>query len=218
LPIILKSEGNGVYMNKKIISFSNRYPTRKRLLDITLSLPLLSLSLAIIGLTSVIIKLTDKGPVFHRQKVVGEKGAVFIMYKMRSLPLDFEVKYGINIVNVDLLKHTTAIGRFIRKTSIDELPQLLNVLKGDMSMVGPRPELTSFTKIYQDTYKDYTKRNNFRPGITGLAQINGRKLLHTNIPLKLKYDLEYIDTWSSLRDLIILLKTIPYVISCKNSM
>jgi undecaprenyl phosphate N,N'-diacetylbacillosamine 1-phosphate transferase len=152
------------------------------------------------------IKTEDRGPVFFVQERVGKDGKLFRMYKFRSMVVGAEKK-GLGVfVNTDD-ERITKIGKFIRKTSIDELPQLINVLKGEMSIVGPRPTLEYQVERYN---KEQKRRLLVKPGITGWAQINGRN--NMTWPEKIKLDLWYVDYWSVGLDLKIIFKTFLSVV------
>jgi len=152
------------------------------------------------------IKTEDRGPVFFVQERVGKNGKLFRMYKFRSMIVGAEKKgLGVFIRTDD--ERITRIGKFIRKTSIDELPQLINVLKGEMSIVGPRPTLEYQVKRYNEEQK---RRLSVKPGITGWAQINGRN--NMTWPEKIELDLWYVDHWSIGLDLKIIGRTIWFVL------
>ena len=193
----------------------------KRAFDIVVAgATLIALSPLIVAV-AIAVKLESPGPVVFRQQRVGKDGATFSMLKfrtMRSGPQDaddgsapvpqvsdfssyvFDPLYG--------GKQYTRIGRFMRSTSIDELPNLINVLRGEMSIVGPRPDVPELVAQYP---AEYRRRHSVRPGITGLAQITGRSSL--TYEEMMLYDLEYVDHHSLLRDLVILAKTLPAVLS-----
>jgi undecaprenyl phosphate N,N'-diacetylbacillosamine 1-phosphate transferase len=148
------------------------------------------------------IKAEDRGPVFFVQERVGRNGRLFRMYKFRSMVVGAEKKgLGVFVSTDD--ERITKIGKFIRKTSIDELPQLINVLKGEMSIVGPRPTLEYQVERYN---KEQKRRLLMKPGITGWAQINGRN--NMTWPEKIELDLWYVDHWSIGLDLKIIGRTI----------
>ena len=151
------------------------------------------------------VKLTSRGPVFYRQERVGLNSKPFNMLKFRSMPVDIEkdgVQWGGSAT-----KTTTRFGQFIRKTSLDELPQFLNVLKGDMSIVGPRPERPMFVEQFKEDIPDYMKKHLVKAGITGWAQVNGWRG-DTDLKTRIEYDLYYIENWSLWLDLKIILLTI----------
>jgi lipopolysaccharide/colanic/teichoic acid biosynthesis glycosyltransferase len=142
----------------------------KRLIDILISLAVLVLLSWLLLLIAGLIYLYDRGPVFFRQTRVGLGGREFGMYKFRSMVVDAEKRGGYATADRD--PRITPVGRFIRKTSIDELPQVINVLKGDMSIVGPRPNVPAQLPLY--TSEEWRRRHSVRPGITGLAQATFR--------------------------------------------
>lgn len=175
----------------------------KRALDIIGSLVLLILVSPIMIITSIIIKCTSKGPIIFKQNRVGLNKKIFTMYKFRSMKVNCSEKTGWT-TNNDPRK--TKFGSFIRKFSIDELPQFLNVLKGDMSLVGPRPELPHFVETFKDEIPLYMVKHQVKPGITGLAQIKGYRG-DTSIKKRIQYDIYYIENWNILMDITILLQT-----------
>lgn len=189
----------------------------KRVLDFTVSLLVVIAFAPIFLLTAVLIKLTSPGPVFFIQERVGLSKRRFRLYKFRTMVADAECRmYEIEHLNevcgpVFKIKNDprlTPLGKFLRKLSIDELPQLLNVLKGDMSLVGPRPlPVRDYQRFAQDWQR---RRFSVRPGITCLWQVNGR----SSVPFEkwMELDMQYIDQWSLRLDFEILVKTIPAVI------
>jgi exopolysaccharide biosynthesis polyprenyl glycosylphosphotransferase len=188
----------------------------KRLIDATLSTVALILLSPLLVLVAVLIKLTSPGPVFFVQNRVGMNQRQFKLYKFRSMVVDAEERKGaIAHLNerdgpafkIDNDPRTTRIGRLLRKMSIDELPQLLNVLSGEMSLVGPRPPLPEEVKRYAWHFR---KRLSVKPGVTCIWQISGRN----NVPFDrwMEMDHEYIDNWSLWLDLKILLATVPVVL------
>jgi putative colanic acid biosynthesis UDP-glucose lipid carrier transferase len=151
------------------------------------------------------VKLTSPGPVFYRQERVGLNNKPFYMLKFRSMPVDTEktsVQWGGSAA-----KATTRFGQFIRKTSLDELPQFLNVLKGDMSIVGPRPERPMFVEQFKEEIPDYMKKHLVKAGITGWAQVHGWRG-DTDLKTRIEYDLYYIENWSLWLDLKIIVMTV----------
>ncbi len=175
----------------------------KRTLDIFGSIFLILLTSPLMLLSALIIKCTSKGPVIFKQKRVGLNKEIFTMYKFRSMRVNSEETTGWS-TNNDPRK--TRFGSFIRKFSIDELPQFFNVLKGDMSLVGPRPELPHFVDEFKDEIPLYMVKHQVKPGITGLAQINGYRG-DTSIKKRIEFDIHYIENWSILMDISILFKT-----------
>lgn len=189
----------------------------KRLIDLALTLLTMPLVLPIMGLIAVLIKLESPGPVFFVQDRVGLHKRVFRMYKFRSMHVGAEERLKelehLNEAEGPIFKirndpRVTRIGRFLRRTSLDELPQLFNVLKGDMSLVGPRPMSLRDVNLFDRGIQ--RKRFSVKPGLTCLWQISGR----SNLPFSrwLELDLEYIERWSLWLDLKILFKTIPVVL------
>ncbi len=189
----------------------------KRVFDFWASLALLLLLSPVLAVAALLIKLTSPGPVFFKQKRLGLNKREFLIYKFRTMIPDAEKKQReiehMNEVSGPVFKikndpRITPVGRFLRKTSIDELPQLINVLKGDMSLVGPRPlplrDYVGFDKDWQ------RRRFSIRPGITCLWQVNGRSSIGFEQWMEL--DMQYIDKWSLWLDMRILLKTIPAVL------
>lgn len=175
----------------------------KRLIDILLSLILLIVLSPIMIISALAIKLDSKGPVIFKQKRLGLGGKEFYIYKFRSMCVGAE-KGGVYSDNSD--KRVTRVGNFLRKTSIDELPQAVNILKGDMSFIGPRPPLT-YHPWPIDEYTDQQLRMfEVRPGITGWAQVNGRKAVEWNRRIEL--NVWYVDNLSLLLDLKICFMTV----------
>jgi undecaprenyl phosphate N,N'-diacetylbacillosamine 1-phosphate transferase len=164
----------------------------KPVLDIVLAVIALTLLSPIFVLVPVMIKIDSKGPVFFRQERLGRNGSVFRIYKFRSMVSD-QTHYEKPIKIYESDPRITRAGRLIRKTSIDEIPQLLNILKGEMSFIGPRPPLTWFPKRY-DEYSDFEKqRFQVKPGISGLAQTQCREIhdWEVKIPVDVEYVLNY---------------------------
>lgn len=188
------------------------YKVIKRVLDIFISLILLIILAPLLLIFVVLIKIDSRGPVIFKQKRLGKNGKVFNMYKFRSMIVGAE-KQGVYEAKRD--PRVTKVGRIIRKLSIDEFPQLINIIKGDMSIIGPRPVLTyhpwEFTK-YTDFQK---KRFDVRPGVTGWAQINGRKDVEWNKRIEL--DIYYVENMSFWLDIKIFFKTIYKVLLIKDN-
>ena len=182
----------------------------KRMLDIAVTIPAIIILLPIMIATAVAIKADSKGPVIYSQERVGLYGKSFKVYKFRSMKQDAEAKSG-PVLAKEGDSRITKVGRFIRATRIDELPQLFNVLKGEMSIVGPRPERPFFVEQYIKERPEYAYRHNVKPGITGLAQIAGK--YNTTAYDKLIYDLIYIQEVSVKTDLIIMLQTLKVLIT-----
>ena len=183
----------------------------KRIIDIILSLIILIPLLIVILIFGFFIKIEDKGPIFYCGKRLGMNKMVFKMYKLRSMKVnapDLRNDDG-TTYNSETDPRLLKIGNFIRKTSIDELPQIINVLKGDMSFIGPRPDLDSQIIYYENTGKDQTKFL-VKPGITGYAQCNGRNELDWDE--KLKLDHYYLDNICFLLDVEIFFRTVKNVL------
>lgn len=182
----------------------------KRVVDITVSLQALIITFPLFVVIAALIKLTSPGPVFYLQKRVGYQGREFNVYKFRSMVDNAEEKSGPMLAVADDSR-ITAVGRIIRVARMDELPQLLNILRGDMSLVGPRPERRTFVEEFLREIPEYRYRYLVKPGLTGLAQVRSR--YSTTAKDKLSYDLNYIINYSLLLDFKIMLETIPTVFS-----
>ena len=206
-----------IWLNKKELESKVFYYFIKRIIDILGSLiGLLVFSPIFIYVAYKIKKEDPEGPVFFSQSRIGRNGKIFKMYKFRSMCVDAEGKLDMllqhNEVEGAMFKmkddpRVTKIGRFIRRTSIDELPQLLNVLKGDMSLVGPRPPL----KREVNEYNEYAKQRLLvKPGCTGLWQVSGRN--HVGFDEMVTMDLEYISNRSFINDIKIIIKTFIIII------
>lgn len=179
----------------------------KRFLDIILSaLAILVLSWLFIIL-AIIIKCTSKGPIFFKQKRVGKDKSYFNILKFRTMRTDTPKDVPTHLLT-NPEQYITPIGRFLRKTSLDELPQLFNILIGDMAIVGPRPALWNQEDLIAE--RDLYGANAVRPGLTGLAQVSGRDELP--IPIKAKYDGEYVDNISFVKDFMLILRTVGSVV------
>jgi len=205
----------GIKLDAPNLSFGHAW--LKRLMDIVLSSLFIVLFLPLLLIVPLLIKLTNWGPVFHIQTRCGHNGRPFRMYKFRSmipeaerlLPelVDFDTIVE-PVFKIEQDNRVTRVGRIIRRTSIDELPQLFNVLKGDLSLVGPRPEEIGLVRRYNSFFRERLKA---RPGITGLQQIHCRGSL--SMLERMKYDLAYIKNPSLWLDLRILFKTVKVVLS-----
>jgi exopolysaccharide biosynthesis polyprenyl glycosylphosphotransferase len=193
----------------------------KRAMDLILCVLALPLFLPVMMIAAVAIKLDSPGPIFFMQERVGKRGRMFLCFKFRSMFVDAE-KRKAELVSqneadeiVFKMKHdprVTRVGRVIRKLSIDELPQLFNVLRGEMSLVGPRPPVPDEVDHYE---YDYCRRLEVMPGLTGLQQVSGRSELSFKRWIEL--DLQYIQEQSLLKDIEILIRTIPAVLSGKGA-
>ncbi len=184
----------------------------KRTMDVTLGACALLLALPIIPLIAVAIKLTSSGPVLFRQRRYGLNGEEITVYKFRSMTV---CEDGPVVTQATAQDHrVTAVGRFLRKTSLDELPQLINVLQGTMSLVGPRPHAVAHNEKYRRLINGYMIRHKVRPGITGLAQVNGLRGETDTVDKmaeRVRYDLEYLRNWSPWLDMKILVRSLVVV-------
>lgn len=217
---IIVNSGNGMKVRDRVIQLgrlqmldldpspmpSIGYFLFKRIFDmafssavlLVLALPMLSIALA--------IRLTSRGPILFRQQRVGRNGKVFTMYKFRTMRATSTNEGDTRWTGEDDPRRT-AIGAFLRKSSLDELPQFFNVLKGEMSVVGPRPERPHFVGKFRKNITLYQTRHHLNVGITGWAQVNGLRG-DTSIPKRVRYDLYYLHHWSMLFDMRIILMTI----------
>lgn len=194
----------------------------KRFFDIAVSATILILLSPLFLLVALLIRLDSKGPIFFCQTRVGKQGKLFFMWKFRSMYVDAEQRkknlvkqnemHGGILFKIKRDPRVTRVGRLIRKSSVDELPQLWNVLKGNMSLVGPRPPLPSEVTKY--TFYHF-QRLKVTPGITCIWQISGR----SEIPFaqQVEMDLEYINSQSFVNDIVILLKTVPAVLKARGA-
>jgi len=178
----------------------------KRALDICAALGCILLFAPVIPLIALAIRLTSRGPIFYRQERMGLDGRSFELLKFRSMVIDAEGATG-PVWTEERDPRITAAGRFIRKFSLDELPQFFNVLRGDMSMVGPRPERPYFVQEFRQHIPRYMLRHRVRAGITGWAQVNGWRG-NTSLERRIQYDLYYIENWSLTLDFKILWLTV----------
>ncbi len=185
------------------------YRIIKRFLDIIFSIILLIALSPILVICFIAVKLNSPGPAIFKQTRLCKNGKPFTMYKYRSMYVNSE-HTGTGVYSYKGDKRVTKVGNILRKTSLDELPQLVNILKGEMSFIGPRPVLTYHPWPFEEYNEKQKRRFNVRPGITGLAQVNGRKAsLWEN---RLEYDVEYADNLSFALDFKIFFKTIVSVL------
>jgi exopolysaccharide biosynthesis polyprenyl glycosylphosphotransferase len=193
----------------------------KRLLDIVVSVGILGIAAPVITVIAAAIRITSPGSVVFKQKRIGLNGRMFTLYKFRTMIEDAHERRGeiehLNEMTGPVFKakddpRITPVGRFLRKFSLDEIPQLWNVLKGDMSLVGPRPPIPEEVASY---HRWHRRRLSMKPGLTCLWQISGRNNIDFDRWMQL--DLQYIDNWSPSLDLKILLRTIPAVLSGKGA-
>ena len=186
----------------------------KRLLDLTLAMATLLLLAPLMALIAVTVRLTSRGPALYRQERMGLDGRRFQILKFRSMVEKAE-KDGARFASADD-QRVTPVGRLLRKTSLDELPQLLNIIRGDMSLVGPRPERPVFIEDFRQHFPRYMLRHRVKAGMTGFAQVHGLRG-NTSLEARLEHDLFYIENWSVWLDLKILLMTIPAVLRGKGA-
>jgi putative colanic acid biosynthesis UDP-glucose lipid carrier transferase len=190
----------------------------KRATDLVLATVALIVSSPVMLLTAAAVKLTSKGPVLFRQRRYGLNGEEILVYKFRSMTTTEDGAVVTQVTRDDL--RVTRVGRFIRKTSLDELPQLFNVLQGKMSLVGPRPHAVAHNEMYRKLISGYMIRHKVRPGITGLAQVNGMRGETETLDKmseRVRFDLEYLRHWSPWLDVKIILKTIGQVVWSRNA-
>jgi len=195
LPVISLSETPLYGINKVL----------KTLEDKVLSLMILTLLAPIMLIIAVIIKFTSVGPILYKQERVGWNNTIFTILKFRTMPVGVEDESGPIWAKVNESR-ATKVGAFLRRTSLDELPQFINVLIGDMSIVGPRPERPFFVEQFKDEIPSYMKKHMVKAGITGWAQINGWRG-DTDLSKRIECDLYYIENWSLWFDIKIILLT-----------
>lgn len=182
----------------------------KRLFDVGFSALALLVSAPIMAIAALLMKLTSSGPVLYRQDRVGQHGEEFVLLKLRTMVQDAEKETG-PVLSSANDGRVTFVGRVMRRLKIDELPQFYNVIMGDMSVVGPRPERKCFVEQFTESIPGYAARHHVKPGITGPAQVYGRYT--TDPEVKLKYDLMYVYGGTLFTDLKILARTIPAMIA-----
>ncbi|MGA7218566.1 MAG: undecaprenyl-phosphate glucose phosphotransferase [Candidatus Sulfotelmatobacter sp.] len=191
------------------------YLFQKRIFDIGFSVAILLLTLPLTLLIAATVKLSSRGPVFFVQERVGLNGRIFRMLKFRTMNAGSREEQDTRWTS-DHDPRRTGIGAFLRKTNLDELPQFLNVLKGDMSIVGPRPERPYFVERFLEEFDRYNARHMFKAGITGWAQVNGWRG-DTSIAKRVEYDLYYLRNWSLTFDLQIITMTLLRFFNSKNA-
>ena len=213
--------GDGSASAELEMTRSRVYEITKRSFDLVVGAFILVMLMPVIPLIALMIKLDTPGPVFFRQQRVGRGSRIFEFYKFRSMYRDAEKRKkefeALNEQEGPVFKiksdpRVTSVGRFLRRSSLDEIPQIFNVLKGDMSIVGPRPQMSNEVEQYLPWHR---KRLEVTPGITCLWQISGRSQISFNEWMRL--DVEYIKHRSFRTDLVIFLKTIPAVIARKGA-
>ncbi|TYQ15979.1 UNVERIFIED_CONTAM: lipopolysaccharide/colanic/teichoic acid biosynthesis glycosyltransferase [Acetivibrio alkalicellulosi] len=189
------------------------YKFFKRIFDICFSLIGFVITFPILLITAIAIKIESSGPIIFKQERIGLYGKVFRIYKFRSMSVGAE-KGGVYETKGD--SRVTKVGRIIRKTSIDELPQFINILRGEMSLIGPRPALTYHPWPYSEYTEEQKRMFYVRPGVTGWAQVNGRK--DVEWPKRIELNIEYVDKISFYFDLMIFIKTIFKVIKMEGNL
>ncbi len=201
----------------KVIEYVSRdkavFTSTKRLMDVVMSLFLIVILSPIFVIIAIIIKLTSRGPVFFRQTRVAKNDEEFKIYKFRSMHVDSERDGAVWTKDDRTDTRITHFGRLLRKSHMDELPQLINIFLGDISLVGPRPERPEFTKMLNEQIKYYDLRHSVKPGLTGWAQINyryGSSIEDTKE--KLKYDFYYIKNRNIFLDILIIAKTVAMIL------
>lgn len=181
----------------------------QRVLDIVLSILGLLVGIPLMIIFGILIKVEDNGPITYKQERIGKGGKKFYIYKLRSMRTDAE-KFGAQWAEKEDAR-VTKVGKFIRKTRIDEIPQLFNIIKGDMSIIGPRPERPLFTEEFNEEIPGFINRLAVKPGLTGWAQVNGGYEISPRE--KLTEDMYYIKNRSVLLDFKILFKTVKVVLT-----
>ena len=211
-----------IYENAITIDLSNvankasaLYSISKRTMDIVSSLVGLILLSPLFLLVAILIKLDSKGPIIFKQIRIGKNSKPFYIYKFRSMKSENEYIDDKKWTQKDDPRVTT-IGKIIRKTSIDELPQFYNIFKGDMSLIGPRPERPYFVNKFRESVPKYMIKHHVKPGMTGWAQVNGYRG-NTSIVKRIKYDIYYVENWSIMLDIRIFFKTLPALLNDKNA-
>lgn len=206
IPYMEDLEGLPVVHIRKVPLANDLNRIVKRVMDLVLGTLALLIAAIPMGIVAVIIKCTSKGPVIYKQKRVGLHNKEFMMYKFRSMEVQEEAREQTAWTTFQDPR-VTPIGKLIRKTSIDELPQLFNVLKGEMSLVGPRPERPFYVDKFKEEIPRYMVKHQVKPGMTGWAQVNGYRG-DTSIRKRIDHDLYYIENWTIGFDILILFLTV----------
>ncbi len=187
----------------------------KRIFDVAFVVVTTVIISPLLLIVAILVKFSSPGPIIYKQERVGENGKIFMIYKFRSMRSENEY--------IDDKKWTekndpriTSVGKLIRKYSIDELPQFYNIFKGDMSLIGPRPERPYFVNKFKESVPKYMIKHHVRPGMTGWAQINGYRG-NTSIVKRIEYDIYYVENWSPFLDIKIFVKTLPTLLNDKNA-
>ncbi|WP_434798935.1 sugar transferase [Terrisporobacter vanillatitrophus] len=190
-----------------IVNDSFLFKIYHRILDIIISIIGLVISIPVIIVFGFLIKKEDGGPIFYKQDRLGKDGKIIFIYKLRSMRINSETNGAMWAEKND--PRVTKVGKFIRKTRIDEIPQFLNILKGEMSIIGPRPERPTLTMEFNDEIPGFINRLVIKPGLTGYAQVHGGYEISPED--KIKEDLYYIKNRSVFLDLSILFKTVKVI-------
>ena len=199
-------------MKNKKLGLNRTQKIIKRCFDLLISIFSIIILLPIYILIAIIIKIDSKGKVLYLQDRVGRNGNTFKIYKFRTMVKDAELKTG-PVLESENDKRVTKVGKILRKTKLDEIPQFFNVLIGNMSIVGPRPERPFFADKIKKDLREFKLRETVKPGITGEACVSLG--YYANPRDKLKYHLKYIECWSLKNDIIICLKTLLFLIKQK---
>lgn len=189
-----------------------KYHTAKPCVEWVAALAMLVLLSPVIGVCALLVKLTSKGPIFYVQERVGQHGRIFKLIKLRTMHTDAEADCGPVWADGDEDPRVTRVGRILRRLHLDELPQLVNVLRGEMSLVGPRPERPHFVNQFTEQIPEYERRLSIKPGITGLAQVRtGYDRTVRDVRRKLRLDFTYIRRMCWWVDFVILFDTVVKV-------
>ncbi len=203
-----------VYTTEKIEKVERKpiYSFIKRFFDIALSLIGTVVAFIPMIMIGIAIKIDSKGSVLYKQERLGKNGKSFTLYKFRSMHMDAE-KNGLQWAEANDPR-VTRVGRFLRNTHLDEIPQLINIITGDMSIIGPRPERAEFYKVFEQYIDGFSQRLLIKPGLTGLAQVNGG--YNIGPEEKIVFDIEYIKKRSLILDIKIFFKTIVVIFKRKD--
>jgi putative colanic acid biosynthesis UDP-glucose lipid carrier transferase len=210
------------FLGFNVICLGDAAPVRssfalKRLFDVVMATVLLILLLPMLLVIAVVVKASSPGPIFFKQHRYGLRGEAITVWKFRTMTV---MEYGHVAQATRHDARVTPFGRFLRRTSLDELPQIFNVLGGSMSFVGPRPHAVAHNEEYRRLIRGYMYRHSVKPGITGLAQVNGFRGETSSLDQmerRMRYDLAYIRNWSLLLDLKILLRTFATLLSSRSA-
>jgi exopolysaccharide biosynthesis polyprenyl glycosylphosphotransferase len=197
-----------IYLHRPARDSAARFA--KRTLDVVIASAATILTAPAFLAAALTVRLSSGKPILFRQTRIGRHGRSFELLKFRTMRVNGQCDTAWDPESDDQF---TAVGRFLRRTSLDELPQLINVLRGDMSVVGPRPERPHFVERFRATVPRYDDRHRVPTGITGWAQIHGRSRALSDIPERVRFDNQYIDHWSVWTDLVILVRTIKHIVT-----